>query len=145
MPQEMLSQILNAAGEPSADNVTFNGADPVLPLPWPVGEAGAAAIAACGVAAARLWQERGGRKQRIEVDVDAGAAAMNSNRYLKLEPAPGRAPPGCTCTASSCITASASLRCSSLTTRRRRWRSPARAGTLSRWKTPYTLQAPARA
>src|SRR5580765_787907 len=92
MPQEMLSQILASVGEPDADNVRFNGSDPVFPLPWPVGEAGAAAIAACGVAAARLWQQRGGRDQRIEVDVDAGAAAMNSNRYMTLDPAPGRAP-----------------------------------------------------
>ena len=92
MPKAMLSQILSAVGEPDADNVTFNGADPVFPLPWPVGEAGAAAIAACGVAAARLWEQRGGGHQRIAVDVDAGAAAMNSNRYMKLEPAPGRTP-----------------------------------------------------
>jgi crotonobetainyl-CoA:carnitine CoA-transferase CaiB-like acyl-CoA transferase len=93
MTKAMLSQILTAAGQSGADNVRFNGSDPVFPLPWPVGEAGAAAIAACGVAAARVWQQRGGREQGIEVDVDAGAAAMNSNRYLKLEPAPGRAPP----------------------------------------------------
>src|SRR3954467_13702150 len=92
MPQEMLSQILAAVGEAPADNVTFNGSDPVFPLPWPVGEAGAAAIAACGVAAARLWQQRGGREQSIEVEGDAGAAAMNSNRYMTLDPAPGRAP-----------------------------------------------------
>src|SRR4051794_31966764 len=92
MPQEMLSQILASVGEPDAGNVTFNGADPVFPLPWPVGEAGAAAIAACGVAAARLGEQRGGGRQSVAVDVDAGAAAMNSNRYMTLEPAPGRAP-----------------------------------------------------
>ena len=55
MAKEMLSQILASVGEPKADNVTFNSHDPVFPLPWPVGEAGAAAIAACGVAAARVW------------------------------------------------------------------------------------------
>ena len=91
-PEEMLSQILASVAEPRANNVEFHGRDPVFPLPWHVGEAGAAAIAACGVAAARLWQERGDRDQRVDVDVDAGAAAMNSNRYMKLEPAPGREP-----------------------------------------------------
>jgi crotonobetainyl-CoA:carnitine CoA-transferase CaiB-like acyl-CoA transferase len=93
MPKEMLSQILMSVGEPDADNVTFKGADPVFPLPWPVGEAGAASIAACGVAAARLWQLCGGAKQDIEVDVDAAAVAMRSNHYLNLEPAPGTEPP----------------------------------------------------
>src|SRR3954453_14845441 len=92
MPKAMLSQILSSLSEPDADNVTFNGHEPVFPLPLPVGEAGAAAIAACGVAASRLWEQRGGGHQSIAVDIDAGAAAMNSNRYMTLDPAPGRAP-----------------------------------------------------
>jgi crotonobetainyl-CoA:carnitine CoA-transferase CaiB-like acyl-CoA transferase len=93
MPHEMLSQILTSVHEAGAGGVEFAGRDPVFPLPWRVGEAGAASIAACGVAAARLWQVRGGREQTVGVEIDAAAAAMRSNHYLKLEPAPGREAP----------------------------------------------------
>ena len=94
MPHALLDQILVAAGSaPAKGAVTFAGADPVFPLPLRVGEAGAAAIAATGIAAAELWRLRTGRTQRVQVDVDAAAAAMRSNQYLRhestdAEPAP---------------------------------------------------------
>ncbi len=95
-PQTMLSEIMAAAAfAPEASTVTFAGADPVFPLPLRIGEAGAAAIAATGLAAAELWRQRGGRGQRVHVDVDAAAVAMRSYQYLRrddgAEPA-GRAP-----------------------------------------------------
>src|SRR5579884_1288862 len=86
MPREMLDQILTSAGlDPAAIPVTFAGADPVFPLALRVGEAGAAAIAATGVGAATLWRLRTGRTQRVHMDVDAGAAAMRGNQYLRRE------------------------------------------------------------
>jgi len=87
---ELLNTLLSTAGEEPADpgEVEIDGADPVFPLPLKVGEAGAAAIAACGLAAARLWELRIGRRQKIRVDVDAAAAAMRGDRYLQ------RATPG---------------------------------------------------
>jgi crotonobetainyl-CoA:carnitine CoA-transferase CaiB-like acyl-CoA transferase len=94
MPRQMLEQILAAAGRPGeVDFVQFVGADPVFPLALRVGEAGAAAIAATGVGASDLWQLRTGRRQSVSVEVEAAAAQMKSNHYLKLEPAPGQAPP----------------------------------------------------
>src|SRR5438067_1220982 len=87
MPRALLDQILTTAGlDPADAAVTFAGADPIFPLALRVGEAGAAAVAATGVAAAELWRLRTGRMQRVHMDVDAGAAAMRSNQYLRREP-----------------------------------------------------------
>ena len=55
MPYNALRTILPAAGWPAdgADAVTFTGGtDPVLPTPFRVGVAGAATLAATGLAAA---------------------------------------------------------------------------------------------
>jgi crotonobetainyl-CoA:carnitine CoA-transferase CaiB-like acyl-CoA transferase len=83
---ELLDQILAEIGEPPADrDVELIGADPILPSPLRIGEAGAATIAAAGLAAARLWEQRGGRRQTVRVDVDAAAAAMRSARYVRVE------------------------------------------------------------
>ena len=49
------------------------------------GEAAASVIAADATAAADLWCARGGRPQRIEVDVRAAAASLVSFAYLKYQ------------------------------------------------------------
>ena len=49
------------------------------------GEAAASVIAANATAAADLWCARGGRPQRIEVDVRAAAASLVSFAYLKYQ------------------------------------------------------------
>jgi crotonobetainyl-CoA:carnitine CoA-transferase CaiB-like acyl-CoA transferase len=79
-----LDGILATVGEARAQNVDIVGADPVLPSPLRIGEAGAATIAACGLMAARLWELRTGRQQDVRVDVDAAAAGMRSSRYLRV-------------------------------------------------------------
>jgi crotonobetainyl-CoA:carnitine CoA-transferase CaiB-like acyl-CoA transferase len=87
MPQEALRSILPSAGW-SADRaqaVRFtNGTDPILPTPFRVGVAGAATLAATGLAAADLWQTRTGRQQDIEVDVRQATASLRSGHYLKV-------------------------------------------------------------
>ena len=51
-------------GNKLADAVTFTGGtDPVLPTPFRIGVAGAATLAATGLAAADLWELRTGRRQ----------------------------------------------------------------------------------
>src|SRR6266540_7477489 len=86
MALELLSSLLREAGEdPLAGEAEIVGEDPIFPLSLRIGEAGAAAIAACGVAASRLWQLRTGRLQHVSVDVDAAAAAMRGDRYLQRE------------------------------------------------------------
>ncbi|HLZ71601.1 MAG TPA: CoA transferase [Dehalococcoidia bacterium] len=86
MPSALLDQIMAAAAfAPLNPAPTFSGADPVFPLALRIGEAGAAAIAATGVAAAELWRLRTGRTQSVHVAVDAAAAAMRGNQYLRRE------------------------------------------------------------
>jgi crotonobetainyl-CoA:carnitine CoA-transferase CaiB-like acyl-CoA transferase len=86
-PNEALRAILPIAGwgDTQAADVTFTGgADPVLPTPFRIGAAGAAAIAASGLAAAELWQIRTGRRQRVSVDLRQATAALRSGHYLAL-------------------------------------------------------------
>jgi crotonobetainyl-CoA:carnitine CoA-transferase CaiB-like acyl-CoA transferase len=83
---QLLNQILATVGEPPGGaDVELVGADPVLPSPLRIGEAGAATIAASALGAARLWQARGGRHQTVRVEVDAAAAGMRSGRYVRVE------------------------------------------------------------
>ncbi len=86
-PRDALDQILGSAGRSltSGEAVTINGADPVLPSNFLLGAAGAASIAAVGVAASDLWQARGGRRQAVSVDMRAAAAALRSDRYLRVD------------------------------------------------------------
>ena len=63
-PNEALRTILPIAawGDTQAADVMFTGgADPVLPTPFRIGAAGAATLAAAGLAAAELWQVQIGR------------------------------------------------------------------------------------
>ena len=86
-PNEALRTILPIAGwgDTQAADVTFTGgADPVLPTPFRVGTAGAATLAAAGLAATELWQVRTGRRQRVTVDVRQATAALRSATYLHL-------------------------------------------------------------
>jgi hypothetical protein len=61
MPQAALQELLGLAGIEGEAQIA--GADPVLRTPYRVGTAGAAALAATGIAAAALWKLRGGREQ----------------------------------------------------------------------------------
>jgi crotonobetainyl-CoA:carnitine CoA-transferase CaiB-like acyl-CoA transferase len=85
-PNEALGRILPIAGWSDREAaVTFTGgADPVLPTPFRIGAAGAATIAASGLAAAALWQARTGRRQQVTVDLRQAAASLRSGHYMKL-------------------------------------------------------------
>jgi len=60
------------------------GADPVLPTPFRIGAAGAAALAATGLAAADLWELRTGRRQEVAVDLRQAVASLRSGHYLQV-------------------------------------------------------------
>jgi crotonobetainyl-CoA:carnitine CoA-transferase CaiB-like acyl-CoA transferase len=94
MLKELLDQLTTAVGEApaSAKEVTFEGADPIFPTKFRFGEAGAALIAASGLMAARIWQDRTGEAQEVFVPVEHAAAAMGSGRYTKVEPIEGQPP-----------------------------------------------------
>jgi crotonobetainyl-CoA:carnitine CoA-transferase CaiB-like acyl-CoA transferase len=75
-----------AEGDPAAlDDVVLTGADPVLPSSFRVGTAAQAAIAACGLAAAGLWHQKTGRRQRVAVDMRHAAGEFRSERYLRVD------------------------------------------------------------
>ena len=76
MPQAALRELLRIAG--IGGEAEIRGADPVLKTPYRVGTAGAAALAASGIAAADLWKLRGGRDQRVAVDLGAAARPVSS-------------------------------------------------------------------
>src|SRR6201982_2642860 len=86
-PDEALRTILPVArwSDDGAADVAFTGGtDPILPTPFRIGVAGAATIAASGLAAAALWQARTGRRQRVTVDVRQAAASLRSGTYLQI-------------------------------------------------------------
>lgn len=64
------------------------GPDPILPTPFRIGEAGAAALAAVGVAVSDVWRLRTGRRQDIAVDTRQATASLRSGRYMMLDGAP---------------------------------------------------------
>jgi crotonobetainyl-CoA:carnitine CoA-transferase CaiB-like acyl-CoA transferase len=82
-----LRSILPVVGLPAAqaDRVSFTGdTDPILPTPFRIGAAGAATVAATGLAAADLWEMRTGRRQSVAVDVRQATASLRSGHYMKL-------------------------------------------------------------
>jgi crotonobetainyl-CoA:carnitine CoA-transferase CaiB-like acyl-CoA transferase len=64
------------------------GADPILPTPFRIGEAGAAALAAVGLAVSQVWQLRTGGPQDVAIDTRQATASLRSGQYMKLEGAP---------------------------------------------------------
>ena len=86
-PREALETVLPLAGLPSdrANEVAFaGGADPVLPTPFRIGTAAAAALGAVGLAATDLWELRSGRRQAISVDLRRAAASLRSGHYMLM-------------------------------------------------------------
>jgi crotonobetainyl-CoA:carnitine CoA-transferase CaiB-like acyl-CoA transferase len=86
-PIEALRRIQPVTGwsNDTVTGVTFTGGvDPAVPTPFKVGVAGAATIAAAGLAAAQLWEQRTGRQQKVAVDVRQATASMRSGTYMKL-------------------------------------------------------------
>ncbi|HEX2942268.1 MAG TPA: CoA transferase [Rhodopila sp.] len=91
MPQNALRSILPYVGWSAdrADAANFTGGtDPILPTPFRIGTAGAATLAATGLAAADLWTLRGGRQQPVGVNVRQAAASLRSGHYMKLGDGP---------------------------------------------------------
>jgi crotonobetainyl-CoA:carnitine CoA-transferase CaiB-like acyl-CoA transferase len=87
MPHQALRTILPIAewpGDPAASVTFTGGTDPVLPTPFRIGVAGAATLAATGLAAAALWEIRRGRRQSVTVDLRQATASLRSGTYMKL-------------------------------------------------------------
>lgn len=74
--------------------VEITGSDPVVPTPFRVGTAAAAAVAAAAIAVGELFARRNGasRAQDVAVDLRHATAALRSPRYLRIDGAPPREP-----------------------------------------------------
>jgi crotonobetainyl-CoA:carnitine CoA-transferase CaiB-like acyl-CoA transferase len=85
-PTNVLANILRAAGQDdeALSAIDFTGVDPVLPSSFAVGAAAQATIGAAALSAGELWRLRGGRRQRIGVDMRAAAIEFRSERYLRV-------------------------------------------------------------
>ncbi len=81
-----LNELLDLAQLPRerGDMASFSGQDPVLPTRYRIGTAGAAILAATGLAASELWHLKTGRRQTVSVDVPAAAISLRSSRYMKI-------------------------------------------------------------
>jgi len=90
MAQAALSEILAAARFDAQAMAGVRGEDPVLPVRYRIGTAGAASLAALGLAVEELWELRGGARQRVEVDLRAATVSLRSARYLHVN---GKPPP----------------------------------------------------
>ena len=90
MAQAALSEILAAARFDAPAMAGVRGEDPVLPVRYRIGTAGAASLAALGLAVEELWELRGGAPQRVEVDLRAATVSLRSARYLHVN---GKPPP----------------------------------------------------
>src|SRR5439155_12683242 len=91
MTNDALRTILPLAGwgnERARTVEITGGADPLLPTPFRIGEASAAALAAVGLAVADLWVLRTGRRQEVAVDTRRATASLRSGHYLQLDGAP---------------------------------------------------------
>jgi crotonobetainyl-CoA:carnitine CoA-transferase CaiB-like acyl-CoA transferase len=68
---------------PARQDVKIEGVDPVYATPFLVGEAGASALAAVGVAVSDIHEMKTGRRQSVSVDVRHAAAALHSFAHLQ--------------------------------------------------------------
>jgi hypothetical protein len=66
-----------------SSEVAVVGSDPVYPTRLRIGDAAAAVLGACGVAASDLWELRTGRRQRVRIEVRAAAAALLGFAHLR--------------------------------------------------------------
>jgi crotonobetainyl-CoA:carnitine CoA-transferase CaiB-like acyl-CoA transferase len=91
-PEQALSALLRLVGRSwdDADQVSISGEEPLFPSRFKLATAASAAITATGVAASDLWEIRTGRKQAVSVTLRDSAAAIRSDRYLRIN---GEVPP----------------------------------------------------
>jgi crotonobetainyl-CoA:carnitine CoA-transferase CaiB-like acyl-CoA transferase len=68
-----------------AATLTIADAPPVLPTKFPIGERAAAALGACGVAAATIWRERAGETQDVFVDQRRAEVSLLSFLMNRLD------------------------------------------------------------
>ncbi len=74
-----------AMPEDALDALTLTGSDPILPSSFAVGAAAQASIGAATLAAAAIWQKRGGQRQHVSVDMRHAAVEFRSERLVTVD------------------------------------------------------------
>ncbi|PLZ01190.1 carnitine dehydratase [Burkholderia sp. WAC0059] len=89
-PREALEYLWTLARcDPAAlDRLDIAGSDPGLPSVHRIGALAAASIGAAGLAAAQCFRLRGGREQRVGIDVRRALAAFRSEHHLLVDGGP---------------------------------------------------------
>ena len=82
----VIDELLKIRGRQNLDpaELHISGSDPVLDSPFKLGEVAAAAHAAVGVAVNDLWEQKTGRRQKIQISVRSAAASLKSNKYAEI-------------------------------------------------------------
>ena len=91
MSDKTLATILSTVGWDTgraAEVQITDGADPILPTPFRIGETAAASLAAVGLAVSDLWGLRTGRGQEVKVDGRQATASLRSGKYLEMDGTP---------------------------------------------------------
>ena len=90
MTSTSLQELIRLVGLPSssAADVTITGGDPILPTPYSMGAAGAAALGAVGAALSEIWAQATGRRLKVTIDTMKAVAALRSYRYLQVNGGP---------------------------------------------------------
>lgn len=83
---KIFNSILSQLNIPSSNvnNISITGKDSILPSPFLIGEAGAAAMAAIGYLSSELWYLQHGRRQNINISVRDAAIAQKSHQYVRI-------------------------------------------------------------
>src|ERR1700726_2391803 len=91
-PREILADLWTSAGGDVAalDAVKLTGEEPQPPSSFRVAAAAQASVAATGLAAAQIWQQRSGQSQDVAVDMRHAVVECRSERYLRVD---GKPPP----------------------------------------------------
>lgn len=82
---ESLNRLVGIGPQPAPQ---FSGNDPILPTPFRVSEAAAAALGLGASLAGEIWRLRGGSRQDITLDLRAAAASLVSFSLLRLNGTP---------------------------------------------------------
>ncbi|MDE2182907.1 MAG: CoA transferase [Alphaproteobacteria bacterium] len=77
-PQAAFEDLNRIAGIAPLGTPSFPGPESVVPSPFRLATASAAALGFAAAAAAEIWRFRGGERQSIEVDLQAAAASLAS-------------------------------------------------------------------
>ena len=83
---EQLQRLNASLGlELDVDSATISGSEPILPARYPLASSAAAVIAAVGLAAARVWEQRGGNHQHVAVSTRHAGALMRGFYDMQLD------------------------------------------------------------